>query len=83
MDMYHIQLSVYVKADTIHGAKAAAQIAKSAIEQKDLKSHPIGQTWLALDEVIIDSVKKEKEYSSDATITSRLKKSGSERVPRK
>lgn len=48
-DTYHIQISVYVRADTIHGAKAAAQICKNCIPDGFSESNN-------LDEVIIDSV---------------------------
>lgn len=51
--MYHIQISVYVKADTIYGAKAAAMSIKNCIPDAFSSSG-------GLDEVIIHSVIKEK-----------------------
>lgn len=50
---FHIQISVYVKADTIYGAKAAANTIKLCLE-----ALPAKDKWL--DEVIIDSVEKER-----------------------
>lgn len=51
--MYHIQISIYVNADTLTGAKALAQTCKSNIEF-------CARNTDKLDEVIIHSVIKEK-----------------------
>lgn len=52
MDTYHIQISVYVKADTLTGAKALAQTCKSNIEF-------CARNTDKLDEVIIHSVERD------------------------
>lgn len=47
--MYHIQISIYVKADSIHGAKAVARVFKNVLENNTSFSESI-------DEVVIDAV---------------------------
>lgn len=57
--MYHIQISIYVKADSIHGAKAVARVFKNVLENNTSFSESI-------DEVVIDAVGVEQSNQEPA-----------------